>query len=121
MLLPPEFRADTAPPAYAHGGARWLGGEWYYEQITGSWGWTSFGDGARCILRLAGHDAMYQRDVREGRQSEVVWLPDTASRSVGSVLYGVRGPADAAPLLARVIQTYRAPVELRPPERRPPD
>ena len=106
VALPPDFRPDTAPPRYMHGGQRWTAGPWQYEEVVGHWGLTSFSAGARCRLTLDGRDAMYQRREHDGRQSEIVWLPDTAQVSIGSVLYAAAGPAGVPALLARAVQTH---------------
>jgi hypothetical protein len=106
LALPPEFHRDSVQPAYMHGGESWSGGAWHYAVVNGIWGWSSFGPGTRCQLRLAGREAMYERRVRNGRQFETVWLPDNKRITSGSAIFVADGPKGSAALLARAIQTH---------------
>jgi hypothetical protein len=106
LALPPDFHRDSVQPGYMHGGESWSGGTWHYQVVNGHWGWTSFGPGDRCQLRLEGREAMYERSVRKGRQFETVWLPDNKRITIGSSIFAADGPKGTTPLLARAIQTH---------------
>jgi hypothetical protein len=106
LAVPSEFRPDTSPPFYIHGGQRWIAGKWEYAVASGFWGWTSFSGGTKCLLKLDGRDAMYSVSKRKGRQSEIVWLPDSAHITIGSEIFVTEGPAADRALLARLLQTH---------------
>jgi hypothetical protein len=106
LALPPEFHRDSVQPGYMHGGESWSGGAWHYQVVSGTWGWSSFGPGTRCQLRLSGREAMYERSVRHGRQFETVWLPDNKRMTIGSDIFTADGPSESPALLTRAIQTH---------------